>query len=98
MTWVSRFDFQSNEVQGHFDTSVIPYVTNLYLGYVPNETDPRNPSVLLICPCEGGALWTHELEPPAAFIAGEIGPAPDTAANEEEELVRLPATEKTKNE
>ena len=94
----ASFDFQKNEAQLHLDTSVFPDVTNLYLGYIPNESDPRNPSVVLICPRKDGINWMHELEPPAAFIAGEIGSSKPVGSVEEEELVRVPSVKKAKPE
>ncbi len=93
----TSFEFQANEEQITFDTSVIPDATNLYLGYIPNDLEPRNPSVVLVCPSENGHHWIHELEPTAAFVAGEIGTSlPDMS--DEEELVRIPAAPKTKAE
>ncbi len=94
----TSFDFQANEDQFAFVSEVIPDATNLYLGYVPNEQDPRNPSVVLVCPSERGSYWMHELEPSAAFIAGEIGPSITPDTSHEEELVRIPATPKSKAE
>ena len=93
----ASFDFQSNEGQIVFDGDVIPDVTNLYLGYIPNDEAPRDPSVVLICPCDSGTLWMHEIEPRAAVVVGEIGhSAPDEAA--EEILVRIPEEPTAKEE
>jgi hypothetical protein len=94
----TSFDFQANEDQFAFDSEVIPDATNLYLGYVPNEHEPRNPSIVLVCPSELGCYWMHELEPSAAFIAGEIGSTTAPDAGEEEELVRVPSVPKSKAE
>jgi hypothetical protein len=88
------FDFQCNNQQLIFDTSVIPEVTNLYLSYVPNSNDPTAPSVFLICPKQGGYLWRIEIEPPAADIMPiplSSGPPP---SGDDQDLVRLPAEEK----
>ena len=92
------FDFQANEDQFTFDPEVIPEATNLYLGYVSNDLEPRNPSIVLVCPSEHGSYWMHELEPSSAVIAGEIGAFTDPDAGAEDELVRIPASPKTKAE
>ncbi len=70
--------------------------TNLYLSYADNDGDPENPSVLVICPDEGGHEWMFEIEPPAARIAAEISAPllPDTG----EELVRVIPIEKTEED
>ena len=70
--------FHCNEQQLVLDGDLFPEVTNLYLSYVPNKSDPDSPTVLLICPREGGSHWMRELEPPPASIAGEIGSVPPT--------------------
>lgn len=93
----TSFLFQSNDGQLVLDEELFPEVTNLYLSYVPNEDDPRNPQVLLICPRDGGYHWIHEIEPPAAVIAGEIGTSvpPDNLPEVGDDLVRIPVKDET---
>lgn len=92
------FEFQANEEQIAFDNNVIPELTNLYLGYVPNLQEPRSPAVFLVCPSKTGHHWLHELEPSSAFLAGEIGQQTTPDGSAEEELVRVPAKPKAKVE
>jgi hypothetical protein len=91
----ASFDFQSNEQPSLFSADIVPEVTNLYLGYVPNEISPRDPAVVLICPRDGGHHWMHEIQPPAAVVAGEIGGVPPVLPDEGDELVRIPGVKKT---
>jgi hypothetical protein len=94
----TSFDFQAN-AQLVLDPDVIPEVTNLYLSYVPNEIDPENPSVLLVCPTDGGFHWIHELEPRrGSGIVGEIGPAVPPDSGDGDQLVRVPPVKKTEHE
>lgn len=88
--------FQANVEEDLFDYDQ----TNLYLSPIDNEVDPLEPSVMLICPNEGGCKWMFEILPPAAEIAATIsGPTtPAPLDGEEERLVRLPTIEKTDEE
>ncbi len=85
-------DFQANRQGDLFGFEK----TNLYLSYADNENDPENPSVLVICPNEGGYEWMFEVEPPAAEIIVEIS-AP-TPPDDGAELVRLIAAEKSEED
>ena len=73
-------------------------MTNLYLSYLPNLEDPREPSVFLICPGEEGWLWRIEIEPPVAEVGSIVspshGPPPEDGEREDNDLVRLPGAEK----
>ncbi len=99
----TSFDFQCNEGQYILNPDVIPDVTNLYLSYVPNESDPTMPSVFLICPCAEGWYWKFEIEPPsrADFVdfTRDGGPTPGAGGEETEvDLVRIPPEQKPQSE
>jgi hypothetical protein len=87
----ASFDFQCNEGQYVLNPDVIPDITNLYLSYVPNDDDPTQPSVFLICPCEEGWLWRIEIEPPVSDVVPVSAPDKRSPGSDEIDLVRLPA-------
>lgn len=95
----ASLDFQSNEGQLVLNPDVIPDITNLYLSYVPNPDDPREPSVFLICPCDEGWLWRFEIEPPAVKIVPiETPPGTPPEGESDNDLVRLPSEQKPEAE
>jgi hypothetical protein len=84
----SSFDYQDNRQTLMFAPDELDEATNLYLSYVPNEIDPEEPFVYIICPKAGGYHWRMELEPPPAAAIPEItrDPAPDDL---DDDLVRV---------
>jgi hypothetical protein len=91
----SSFAYQENSQTDMFSDDDTPGTTNLYLSYVPNSREPRDPFIWLICPKAGGWHWRFEIEPPAVEVAGEVtgkpSPAPDHDADD---LIRIPAQPK----
>ncbi|MES0076055.1 hypothetical protein [Mesorhizobium sp. M0058] len=90
----TSFEFQHNRQAEIFASSEMPGRTNLYLSYVPNAVDPKEPFVYLICPKEDGYHWRIELEPPAASLAGEIAGTPPPSDDLGTDLVRIPQEKK----
>ena len=87
----TAFNFQNNKASPLFAEDDLPETTNLYLSYVPNRIDPRDPHVYLICPKKGGYHWRMELEPPAAAVAGEITGKPTLPPSDHSaDLIRIP--------
>lgn len=89
----SSFAFQDNDDCDLFASEDLPEATNLYLAYVPNHVDPREPFVWVICPKAGGHHWRFEIEPPAVPALVEIVSAPPP--DEADDIVRIPAEKKT---
>ena len=91
----ASFAYQANWQSSMFATEDLPETTNLYLSYVPNTMEPREPFVYVICPKKDGYHWRFEIEPPAVELAGEIGGGLLPTGDEDAaDLVRIPQEKK----
>jgi len=91
----TSFAYQANGQSDMFASEELPGTTNLYLSYVPNPMEPREPFVYVICPKKNGYHWRFEIEPPAVELAGEIGGGlPLTGDDDAADLVRIPQEKK----
>jgi hypothetical protein len=91
----ASFAYQANRQSDMFASEEFPETTNLYLSYVPNSMEPREPFVYVICPKKDGYHWRFEIEPPAVELAGEIGGRLlPTGDDDAADLVRIPQEKK----
>ena len=91
----ASFAYQANGQSDMFASEELPETTNLYLSYVPNPMEPREPFVYVICPKSDGYHWRFEIEPPATELAGEIGGGlPPISDDDAADLVRIPQEKK----
>jgi hypothetical protein len=91
----ASFAYQENRQSNMFASDEAPETTNLYLSYVQNPMEPREPFVYVICPKKDGYHWRFEIEPPAVELAGEIGGGlPPTGDDDAADLVRIPQEKK----
>jgi hypothetical protein len=91
----TSFAYQANRQSDMFASEELPETTNLYLSYVSNPMEPREPFVYVICPKKDGYHWRFEIEPPAVKLAGEIGGGLlPTGDDDAADLVRIPQEKK----
>ena len=87
--------FNENQSQSDFGDGF--EATTLYLGYIPNPSDPFSPSVFLVCPHGAKPAWFLELrQADGAQVVGTIDPR---GGLDPEDLVKVPEEiEKKKDE
>lgn len=59
-----------------FDTSEMPTIFNVDMGYVLNELETRIEDILVAARYGDAVIWSYEADRGATAIAGEIAPAP----------------------
>lgn len=76
------------QAQTRFSGAEFQPIINLYLSYIDTE-DPRDPTVVLICPKDGGIHWMEEIRRPSSSVVLEITPPPLEPDPAGDDLVRV---------